>query len=118
MFQAMNQTRDTKDTNRLRISPNHDWPPHKGWSSGFILLFVFRRRKTGLKPELHAIFRLQYSQFRQGRDSSKRRLLMTHRAARGRRRIVFLLCYIVAALSALVRIDIASTTAAPEYDVV
>ena len=43
---------------------------------------------------------------------------MTHRAPRGKRRVVFLLCYIVAALSALVRIDIASTTAAPEYDVV
>jgi len=43
---------------------------------------------------------------------------MTYRAPRGKRRVVFLLCYIVAALSALVRIDIASTTAAPEYDVV
>ena len=43
---------------------------------------------------------------------------MTHRAAPGKRRVVFLLCYIVAALCALVRIDIASAAAAPEYDVV
>ena len=43
---------------------------------------------------------------------------MTHRAPRGKRRVVFLLCYIVAALCALVRIDIASPEPPPEYDVV
>ncbi len=43
---------------------------------------------------------------------------MTYRAARGKRRVVFLLCYIVAALCALVRIDIASPEPPPEYDVV
>ncbi|HLF85000.1 MAG TPA: amidohydrolase family protein [Blastocatellia bacterium] len=43
---------------------------------------------------------------------------MTYRAASSKGRVFFLLCCVVAALCALVRIDIASPAAAPEYDVV
>ncbi|MEK6325130.1 MAG: amidohydrolase family protein [Acidobacteriota bacterium] len=43
---------------------------------------------------------------------------MTHRAARGNGRVVVLLCYVVAALCALVRIDTASPAADTEYDIV
>jgi N-acyl-D-aspartate/D-glutamate deacylase len=43
---------------------------------------------------------------------------MTQRAGRDSSRIIAMLCCVVAALCALVRIDIASPAAAPEYDVV
>jgi len=43
---------------------------------------------------------------------------MTHRGARRKSRIIALLCYLVAAFCGLVRIDIASPAAEPEYEVV
>jgi N-acyl-D-aspartate/D-glutamate deacylase len=43
---------------------------------------------------------------------------MTQRAGRDRSRSIVMLCYVVAAICALVRIDTASPAAAPEYDVV
>jgi N-acyl-D-aspartate/D-glutamate deacylase len=43
---------------------------------------------------------------------------MTQRAGRDRSRSIVMLCYVVAAICALVRIDKASPAAAPEYDVV
>ena len=43
---------------------------------------------------------------------------MTQRAGRDRSRTIVMLCYVVAAICALVRIDTASPAAAPEYDVV
>src|SRR5712691_6011973 len=43
---------------------------------------------------------------------------MTRRAPRNTRRIFFLLCYVVGALCALLRVDIASPRAEPEYDIV
>lgn len=43
---------------------------------------------------------------------------MTHRAASGKSRVLVLLCYVMAALCALARIDIASPAADPEYDIV
>jgi N-acyl-D-aspartate/D-glutamate deacylase len=43
---------------------------------------------------------------------------MTHRAGRAKGRIIVLLCYLVAALCALVRFDLASPAAQTDYDVV
>jgi N-acyl-D-aspartate/D-glutamate deacylase len=45
-------------------------------------------------------------------------ILMTHRHCRGKSRIVLLLCFVVAAVCALARIDSASPASEPEYDIV